>query len=236
MVGLLDFPHVDYQFFPAEYFSGSDISIYFGDIWIDEVVTLETTLVEAVQPVFGFMSYVYDAVMRGSRQVSGSFTIPFRETNFLRRVLDTELYRREQQQLSPVAREHLALRTPGRDTVRETEADRFIESIATAGVDEIRRLSREYEERAWQADRRASAQRNSPWFQPSDPDGFTIVIVAGDPLLAEDEQTLAPHAVSKITGVQIMSQSRMLDPSGEPILEQYTFIAKDIDGGAFQRR
>src|SRR5690606_21568162 len=58
-----------------------------GDLLIDEILSLQVSMVEAVQPVFSFKGYTYSKVMRGQRQISGSFTIAYRETGWLHRVL-----------------------------------------------------------------------------------------------------------------------------------------------------
>ena len=43
---------LEYQVYPEEYFSGCDVSVYFGDAWIDEIVSINFALMEYVQPVF----------------------------------------------------------------------------------------------------------------------------------------------------------------------------------------
>lgn len=78
----------EYQYFPEEYFSGSDVTIYFGDTFIDEVMSIECGLQERVAPVFGYNSFTFDAAARGQRIVQGSFTLAFKEAGYLSRVLD----------------------------------------------------------------------------------------------------------------------------------------------------
>jgi peptidoglycan hydrolase-like protein with peptidoglycan-binding domain len=78
----------EYQFFPEEYFTGSDLTIYFDDIWLDELTHLQFTLKEQVMPVFGYNSYVWDSVARGNRIIQGSFAIGFKEAGYLYRVFD----------------------------------------------------------------------------------------------------------------------------------------------------
>lgn len=79
---------LEYQYFPEEYFSGSDITVYFGDIWLDELSALSFTLYEPVKPIHGYASYTWDAVARGARYVEGQFRIPFKEAGYLTVVLE----------------------------------------------------------------------------------------------------------------------------------------------------
>lgn len=78
---------VEYQLFPEEYFSGCDITIYFGDVFISEISGIEFTLQEKVNPIYGYASRTFDAVARGSRIVTGSFKIPFREAGYIEAAL-----------------------------------------------------------------------------------------------------------------------------------------------------
>lgn len=78
----------EYQFFPESYFSGSDVTLYFDDIWADDIISLEFSLNEHVLPIYGYNSYVYDAAPRGQRIVQGQFRIAFREAGYLSRLFD----------------------------------------------------------------------------------------------------------------------------------------------------
>lgn len=74
---------IEHQLFPEEYFSGCDVTIYFGDIFVSEISGLQFELQEKVNPIYGYASKTWDAVARGSRIVTGSFKIPFREAGYL---------------------------------------------------------------------------------------------------------------------------------------------------------
>ena len=78
----------EYQYFPEDYFSGADVTLYFGDIFVDDITGLEFALQERVLPVYGYNSYTYDSVARGQRLVQGSFTIAFREAGYIYRILE----------------------------------------------------------------------------------------------------------------------------------------------------
>ena len=76
--------NVNYERYPPQYFSGSNIHIFFDDIYIDEIVMLQFTLTEKLRPNYGYNSYTYDNIMRGSRIVQGSFRINFKKVNYIR--------------------------------------------------------------------------------------------------------------------------------------------------------
>ena len=78
---------VEYQVYPEDYFNGCDVSVYFGDVWVDDIAAIQFRVSEEVQPIFGYNSYVWDAVARGKRLVQGSFRIHFRESNYLNKIL-----------------------------------------------------------------------------------------------------------------------------------------------------
>jgi len=73
----------------TRYFSGTDAEIYFDEIYIDEVVQIQFQMQQNTLPLFGYNSYVYDQVARGSRIINGSFTINFTKANYLYDVLNT---------------------------------------------------------------------------------------------------------------------------------------------------
>lgn len=78
---------VEYQLFPEEYFSGCDITIYFGDIAVSDISGMQFELQEKVNPIFGYASHTWDAVSRGNRYVSGYFKIPFKEAGYIETIL-----------------------------------------------------------------------------------------------------------------------------------------------------
>lgn len=80
--------HVEYQEFPEEFFSGTDCVIYFGDTYIDDITGLQFALAEKVRPIYGYASYTWDTLARGTRIISGSFKIAFRETGYLYKIME----------------------------------------------------------------------------------------------------------------------------------------------------
>ncbi|MGN0357148.1 MAG: hypothetical protein ACI4E0_04930 [Blautia sp.] len=73
----------------TNYYSGTDARIYFGDIWVDEIVEIEFGLQEQVAPIYGYGSYTWDVVARGNRVVVGQFAINFKEVGYLQTILNS---------------------------------------------------------------------------------------------------------------------------------------------------
>ena len=69
------------------YFSSLDSEIYIGETYIDTIVQITWAVEQAVMPIFGYNSYVFDDIAVGARQVSGSFVINFTKSGFLYDIL-----------------------------------------------------------------------------------------------------------------------------------------------------
>ena len=70
------------------YYSSIDASIYFNGYEIDELIQIQWTTEQQTMPLFGYNSYVWDEVAKGSRMVSGVFAINFVIPDYLTYVLN----------------------------------------------------------------------------------------------------------------------------------------------------
>jgi hypothetical protein len=77
------------SYFPQEYFSGCDVSIFFGQKEVTEITALELSVNEQVEPIFGYASYTYDTLVKGSRFVSGAFSINYISNDYLFNIVDS---------------------------------------------------------------------------------------------------------------------------------------------------
>lgn len=73
--------------YDSDYFSGAQVAIYIGDIWIDEVTSLSFSLQEPRVPLYGYADNLFKDVCRGQVIVSGSFSVNFKEAGYLWLVL-----------------------------------------------------------------------------------------------------------------------------------------------------
>jgi len=67
----------------VEYFSGAQVSLYIGDIWVDEVTTLDYSIMQNRTPIYGYASTLWDDVTEGHVLVQGTFTVNFKEAGYL---------------------------------------------------------------------------------------------------------------------------------------------------------
>lgn len=83
----------NYRTYPYDYFSGIDAKVFFGDVWVDDIVTIQYTVSQNKVPIYGYASQLYDAIARGTVIVNGSLTIAFKEMGYLnmvQRLIETQ--------------------------------------------------------------------------------------------------------------------------------------------------
>jgi len=73
----------NYQRYPYDYYSGTDCKIFFGDIWVDDIVTIQYSINQTKTPIYGYASQNYDAVCKGQVLVQGTLSIAFKEVGYL---------------------------------------------------------------------------------------------------------------------------------------------------------
>lgn len=71
------------------YYSVIDAEIYFGNEFVEDVAYIDWNVNQNVIPLFGYNSYTYDELARGSRIIQGVFDINFTSPNYLFNILKT---------------------------------------------------------------------------------------------------------------------------------------------------
>lgn len=235
------FKNNEYVLFPREYFSGCDISFTLGNIPVEEIVALEYQVSQQIQPIYGYASFTYDAVMTGTRLVIGSFRINFKETFYIKSVLDKIL---------KPARTEMPSATSTQLTDGEMTLNQLTETIKNMNQDDIKSLAEAYERKLWPAASSKIDKTNQTLLL--DPfngydyltkdgwksnynkllrKGFDIVISFGEQLYEiKSNPTKSESGTTKvINGVHITGCKTIYQPTGEAIYEEYTFIGKDTD-------
>lgn len=234
--------NAEYKRFSEEYFSGQDVRIYLGKTWVDEIVALNFTLQENAAPIFGYASYIYDKMAVGSRQIQGSFRINFKESYYLHSItnrLDSELAGVTSANSNYV----------GNDVYMAPAYEITPEHLSSAiGGDDFEKLALDFERSLWgtgaadvqngEMNARTLNRRQSSFFAAEDArsnvakHGFNIVVLYGpytqtyDPAMPNESVATTAHT---ITGVYLTGVSQVVDGSGQPIYEDYSFIARDLD-------
>lgn len=76
------------------YYSAVDAELYFGDIYIDEVASIQWSMQQQTLPLFGYNSYTFDDLALGTRLIQGQFAINFTEDNFLMNLQNNKAFSR----------------------------------------------------------------------------------------------------------------------------------------------
>lgn len=223
---------VEYKRFSTDYFSGCDCKIYFDDVYVDTVMALQLSLSENVMPVYGYKSYTYDAIARGNRIVKGSFRIAFKESYYLHSIIEQMNSKREAGTTKKEA-----------FTFVNSYKENTIEALlATAdNPSRFKELANQYEESIWgkgndSFTERIGKQSHTTYFVPEERnrkihnEGFSIMIAYGniDRGISQINQNVN-GTIENIVGVQLMEVGKIIDPSGQPIMEEYSFLARDIN-------
>lgn len=79
----LDPSRVNYQTYSYDYYTGSQVKVFFGDIWVDDIISIQYNLTQGKTPLYGYASQHYDAVAKGTIIVNGQITIAFKEVGYL---------------------------------------------------------------------------------------------------------------------------------------------------------
>ena len=73
--------------YDLDYFSGNQVSIYIGDVWVDEITSISYHVQQNKAPIYGYASQLFDDTAAGQVLVRGSFSINFKEQGYLWAVL-----------------------------------------------------------------------------------------------------------------------------------------------------
>lgn len=73
--------------FDLDYYSAAQCFLYIGDVWVDEVTSLQYTVQQSKTPLYGYASQLWDDCAAGHVIVQGGFSINFKEQGYLWAVL-----------------------------------------------------------------------------------------------------------------------------------------------------
>jgi len=219
--------NVNYERFPPQYFSGSNVYIYFEDIFIDEIETFQFELKETLMPIYGYNSHKFDSMLRGTRIVQGSFKINFKNVNYIHSAVDAILENPEDFDISD-------------EQLKEINSENInkLYNFANRGWStEFQQYSEDFKQKMWGDNEVAVySEERETYFKHKDK-GFDIRISYGD----HDQPTskwkpertfrskVNTGTVKAINNVHIQSVTQSVDMSGEPVSEIYTFLAQDLD-------
>lgn len=224
------------QIYDYDYYSGVNVSIYIGDVLIDEINHLRFTLEQSKKPVYGYSSYNWNFMAKGTTIVHGSFTINFKESGYLYYILD---HVNKNSSIDPVTGEPLlgAPKQSADDKILRRNIERIhgpnnnaspsaydlYNDLASLDDKEFENVAETFEDVVWGGGSRSMEQIARTERRPDYKPQFDIYLTYGN---LEDPS--ANHTVKRITGVELVTIGQMIEISGEPIQEAYSFMARDV--------
>ena len=241
--------------FDTSYYNGLDVRVMLGDYVLSEVVGLSYELMENATPLFGYASYTYDRVVRGTRLIRGQFTINFKQAGYIVWLVNRYLTVASGGQLSGTRRLQASITglRKGESNLPAIRDDirRAVQRRVKGQSDEIEHVVNALRTHFW-GETSPSGREDVPYapiFMQSDVP-LRLFIAYADPQLKDargvflqrpvDTVDGRPVVTSTVTGraelfqaeelvgVQILGYSKAIDDSGRNLLEQYQFIARDI--------
>lgn len=218
------------------YPSGTDTEIFFGNVNIPFIVNLSWDAVEQKAPMYGYASKHYDAVAAGTRIVQGVFAIAFRDINAITDILHLvsksgisntyeELLRQRREKRAKDAasysgQEYGITRRPLSyaellDGARNGDRPEMFNTISTSLKDSI-----------WgnKAGMLSPSVFDHDIKGRSIGSGFDIMITYGNP-----DGPPEGFTTKSVEDCHISGTRQQLGPTGEPILEIYSFFGKSMD-------
>jgi len=235
--------------FNSDYFSGLDLSIFFGNFMVDDIVNLQYQLSETATPLYDYASYRYKLVARGSRLIQGSFSINFKHSFYIKEVLSKAFGVEQSSERISSTQSVVGLEQPANLPTELTTSDIHAvleETNRTVRRNRLRDIAGQYSKAFWEKSGSADVvpDTNTPFFVsgrlPIHTRGFTIYLkylrkvfdYDVIPTITEELKgyvnTTSPYVVEALTGVHLTSVGKAMDDSGKNILEVYNFIGKDL--------
>lgn len=236
-----------------DFYSGSQITIWFGNVMLDDITSIQWYRTQNKLPLYGYASQMFDSVANGIVSIQGNFTINFRQTGYISAVVNEiqSLYQAFvpgspssknpfEADTWPVVSQLIGLHLRNGTFGPQTAAD--IKELGNS--DDFFAQAKLYEQIIWGDSEMANASRElynqSPDITQSTllPDGFNILITYGNPAQT-DVSTVAQSLKSTtkaLNGVHLIGSAQMIQVGGQPIQEQYSFIARSTDDYAGSTR
>lgn len=232
----------DFQQNKFDFYSGSQITVWIGNIMIDDIVSIQWTRSQGKKPIYGYASQQFDAVAKGIVLIQGNFVVNFRQAGYIAMVMSEiqKIYGEttDKQSLSTVNNLiglHLRNGTFGPKTSQEL--------IDLGNSPDFGILANEYSRIMWGPGPEDKIDSPSTGISVSSPysadvqqqinlkDGFTIQITYGNTSGASSN-TLNDYMQSTtktLVGVHLVGESQGIVVGGQPTMEQYDFIARGSD-------
>jgi hypothetical protein len=72
----------------VDYFSGAQVALYIGDVFVDEVTAINFVAQQQRRPLYGYADQYFRAMSKGQILVQGQFSINFKEAGYMWLILN----------------------------------------------------------------------------------------------------------------------------------------------------
>lgn len=198
------------------YYSGGQAQIYMQDILLDEISNLQFSTVTNKSPIYGYASERFDTVAKGNMIVQGSFTVNFVNANYLQILAEAVL--QDLRKENPNKSNGISILDDfvNPKAISDFRLQQAMNQIRGLGNRQFKQLAADIEKK------KAIEDVQLPRFYEIPP--FDIYAIFGN---AEDANSNT--TARRIREVHLTGQSQVLYSNGDPIQEQYSFIARDIE-------
>jgi hypothetical protein len=210
----------------TEYFSGSQASIFIGDIWVDEITDFQYSVGANATPIYGYGNTFFSHVAQGRVLVQGSFTINFKEPNYLFAILE----RYKKYLVFPEIEKRKDRSSYREGDLEEQEESPYAEASSLAELNYLdKRTALDAFFNKGEVTTEASKFLKNRTLSTLDPrlvndfavPLFDIKIGYGTTF---DEDTIG----QQIVGVKLVGRGKTIMANGEAIKESYSFFAQNL--------
>lgn len=214
--------------YQLQYYTGSQASIWVGDIMVEEVFGIHFQATQNIVPIWGYASPFFDAVARGKVLIHGAFTINFIDEGYLYWILHKANADRaviNNDPANPSAKIINGPNDPPSDilrlmTIESSDTDRasslaaILDTLVSSDIAGIDRLARDLTEI-----RSNKATNTNNIIYDTVP--FNLMGVFGNPRLPKESITQ-----KVIKNCFLVSNEMILAAEDEVVKERYSFIAE----------
>lgn len=194
------------------YFSGSQVFIFAGDLFLDEAVFLSYNLRQNRRPIYGYASAYWDALAVGTVLVEGSLALNYVDNKYLSILLyDNARRRLADQPERPPRLDKLS------DPMSYLSALSGYNLMTREGQQAFQAAADTLRRRFWSKESTARIMPRADQFPPVD-----VYLTYGGRTGALGGTT------KKLEQVAFVGESQTIEVGGQPILEVYSFIARRV--------
>jgi hypothetical protein len=225
-----------------EFFSGSQASIFIGDIWVDEITDWQCSVAANAQPIYGYGDTFFSHAAQGRVLVQGSFSINFKEPNYIYSILaryrtknDLGIARHATQESTYTSSEYKfgddagSFRAPtetGYEDKRKSLDDFFYQRNDVKGEESFNREGINQNNISGVINNNIRGGSTLSTLDPRLVNDFAVPLF--DIKIGYGAVLNADTIGEQLIGVKLVGKGRTIMANGQPIKETYSFFAKNL--------